>query len=183
MPPVNSSYSHEKQRSADSVLNKSISTFNRAENKPLASSHNATPTTTSEDEQPKHWTAKVIVPSIHLTDDDDDLTPREDQPRPQSPNAEQIAERNPALTPPLVTTTTAAAAATVKSPDVKKQNIGKRKRIHLTSFFAFSMQKNPVNENEKTNVCLVEVQVLNRSRIFHLSMINHSIQHQTITLI
>lgn len=91
---MNSSFQQDKHRATDS--------FSRADVKPLSASQ----VTTSEDEQTKHWTAKISVPSIHLSDDDDESTPREDQPRPQSPNVEQIAERNPVLPIPLVDSTT-----------------------------------------------------------------------------
>ena len=50
----------------------------------------------------------MTVPSIHLSDDDDEnLSPREDQPRPQSPNVEQIAERNPPVSPLVLPTSVA----------------------------------------------------------------------------
>ncbi len=82
MPPVNSLLQREKPR--------------HSETKNLPSSH---VTTTSEDEQRAHWTKQITkIPSIHLSDNDS--TSREDQPRPQSPNVEQIAERNPIPTPP-----------------------------------------------------------------------------------
>jgi len=58
----------------------------------------------SEDDQPEHWTQKIVIPSIHLTDDDIVSSSREDQLRPQSPNVEQIAERNQVPSPTLIIT-------------------------------------------------------------------------------
>ena len=46
------------------------------------------PTTPTEDKQTTHWSKKVPVEPLQMTDDE---IP---SPRPQSPNVEQIAERN-----------------------------------------------------------------------------------------
>ena len=89
----------------------------------LSSSH---ATTASEDEQTNHWSKKILVPSIHLSDDDFS-TPREDQPRPQSPNVDQIAERNPAPTPPF-------AKKTPASTGKKGSAGGMQKRIDFIFF-------------------------------------------------
>jgi hypothetical protein len=88
LPPVNFSLQQEKPR--------------RTEIKHLSSSH---PTTGSEDEQASHWTKTIMIPSIHLTDDEISSS-REDQPRPQSPNVDQIAERNQISSPLIKTAST-----------------------------------------------------------------------------
>jgi hypothetical protein len=46
-----------------------------------------------------------MIPSIHLTDDEISSS-REDQPRPQSPNVDQIAERNQIPSPLIKTAST-----------------------------------------------------------------------------
>ena len=68
----------------------------------ISSSQASTP---SEDTRKMHWTKKVPIPSIHLTDDEA-RSSHEDQHRPQSPNVEQIAERNQKPSPPLISTST-----------------------------------------------------------------------------
>lgn len=97
MPPVNSSFSQERTRRSETLANQQILLSDRSATKQLSSSH---VTSASEDERGAHWTKKILVPSIHLSDDELS-TPREDQPRPQSPNVGQIAERNPLPTPPF----------------------------------------------------------------------------------
>ena len=92
---MNSSFQQDRHRRSETLNTQQIPVSNRSGRKVLSSSH---PTTASEDEQGTHWSKKIPVPSIHLTDDDLASTPREDQPRPQSPNVEQLAMRNPVST-------------------------------------------------------------------------------------
>lgn len=87
----------------------------------LSSSHAST---ASEDEQGTHWTRKLPVPSIHLTDDDLASTPREDQPRPQSPNVEQLAIRNPV-------STSSSTKKTSTDMGKKRNDGGKQKRLDI----------------------------------------------------
>lgn len=56
-------------------------------------------TTPSDDGSKPHWTKQVLVPTINLVEDESQ-SPRKEQSRPQSPNVEQIAERNQPSTPP-----------------------------------------------------------------------------------
>ncbi|CAF4305472.1 unnamed protein product [Rotaria sp. Silwood2] len=99
LPPVNSSFK-KKTHHSETLNKQKISRSNRLEMQPLSSSRASTQ---SDEARPPHWTKNVPIPSIHLIDDDVG-SPREEQPRPQSPNAEQIAERNQPPTPPITIT-------------------------------------------------------------------------------
>jgi hypothetical protein len=123
LPPVNSSFQQQaKPRHSETLNKKQIPTSNRSEIKQLSSSSQRT--SPSDDDGRANWKNKISIPSIHLSDDDeqahlnkkistpsihltdDELsTAREDQPRPQSPNVDQIAERNQPSLPPNLTST------------------------------------------------------------------------------
>ncbi|CAF3576930.1 unnamed protein product [Rotaria sordida] len=96
LPPVNSS-SQQKPHQSETLNKQKLPRSSRSEIHPLSSSRASTQ---SDEERRKHWTKQVAIPKIQLTDDDVG-SPREEQPRPKSPNVEQIAERNQQLTPPL----------------------------------------------------------------------------------
>jgi len=154
------SVQQEKPRRSDTLNKQQIPISDRSEIKHLSSSHATSP---SEDDRPTHWTKQILIPSIHLTDDEI-LSSREDQPRPKSPNVEQIAERNPPVPSPPITTAK------------KRGKQRKRQDFILIILFLNKMEK-----NEKKNIInLVEVRVLIQQLIFNLLMITHLIQHQKI---
>jgi hypothetical protein len=70
------------------------------------------------------------VPSIHFTDDEIPSS-REEQPRPQSPNVEQIAERNQPPPPTLVTTSTSKT----------RNGAGKKQNFFLSTISSFLILK------------------------------------------
>ena len=103
LPLVNSSFQPKTRRSQ--VYNKQKTPIsNRSDVHRLSSSHAST---ASDDEGQVHWTKKLAVPAIHLTDDEAQSLHEEQQLRPRSPNAGQIAERNQAISPPLIAMSTA----------------------------------------------------------------------------
>ncbi|CAF3352469.1 unnamed protein product [Rotaria sp. Silwood1] len=119
LPPVSSSLQNKTHHSE--IINKQkIPRSNRSEMQQLASSRTSTQ---SDEERQTHWTKQILVPSIPLTDDDAG-SPREEQPRPQSPNVEQIAERNQPPTPPITITS------------VKKRNIADGKKLKEQQFIS-----------------------------------------------
>ncbi|CAM4905735.1 unnamed protein product [Rotaria socialis] len=95
LPPVNKSFQNKTHHS-ETVNRQKIPLSNRSETHHVSSSRSST---ISDSAQKPNWLKQIPIPSIHFTDNETSSA-MDQGVRPQSPNVEQIAERNKLITPP-----------------------------------------------------------------------------------
>ncbi|CAF2253394.1 unnamed protein product [Rotaria magnacalcarata] len=119
LPPVNKSLQNKAPHS-ETVNRQKIPLSNRSETRPVSSSRSST---ISDNGQKPNWLKQIPIPSIHFSDNETSLTIDQGL-RPQSPNVEQIAERNKLITPPPPTTKTLAGKKRIVTEGTRRKQQG-----------------------------------------------------------